>query len=464
MENKQKLNLIVPLLFNNHAVKEKKIILGFSKLSKEEKIKAISEGCSQPELFKETLESFQHKKPEVQQVFDELIENTITNFYFPFGIAPNFVINNKVYHIPMVIEESSVVAAASKSAKFWMDKGGFKFNIINIEKIGQVHFTWKGDKNKLYAVMPELEARFRMRTTEITKKMESRGGGILKFELRDKTADMEDYYQIKVTFNTVDSMGANFINSCLEEFALELKDFLYIDERFIGEEKQVDIIMSILSNYTPNCIVQCYVETHVDNFQDVTEEMTAREFVKRFEKAVNIARVDTFRATTHNKGIFNGIDAVALATGNDFRAIEAAGHTYASRDGKYRSLTKVSIKDDIFRYEINVPLSIGTVGGLTSLHPMAKLSLNILGNPDAEELMGIIVSVGLANNFAAIKSLVTSGIQKGHMKMHLVNILNKNKATADEKKEAKKYFETRKVSVSAVEHFLSLLREHKKVL
>jgi hydroxymethylglutaryl-CoA reductase len=217
--------------------------------------------------------------------------------------------------------------------------------------------------------------------------------------------------------------------------------------------------MSILSNYTPECLVKTEVECCIDCLKHAEDVKDPEHFAWKFEKAVRIAQIDPHRATTHNKGIFNGIDAVALATGNDFRAIEACGHAYAARDGRYRSLTDVDISNGKFRYSLTVPLSMGTVGGLTSLHPLAKFSLQLLGNPSAEELMMISASVGLANNFGAIKSLVTRGIQAGHMKMHLLNILNSLKVDETEKDLAVAHFANRKVSYHLVGKFVAQLRE-----
>jgi hydroxymethylglutaryl-CoA reductase len=261
--------------------------------------------------------------------------------------------------------------------------------------------------------------------------MEARGGGVLDMELVDMSAELADYYQLKVTFDTRDSMGANFINSCLEEYAAGLREF--VNESGLFSSGSLKVIMSILSNYTPECLVKTWVECDVADLGDVDDSLSAEEFVWKFEKAVNIANVDVHRATTHNKGIFNGIDSVALATGNDFRAIEACGHAWAARDGKYRSLSEVKIENGRFNFSLTIPMSIGTVGGLTSLHPMAKFSLQLLHNPGAPELMMIASTMGLANNFSAIKSLTTKGIQLGHMKMHLLNILNVYKATEIEK-------------------------------
>ena len=441
-------------------MKQKEIITSFSKLSKEEKLQIISNYFADSGEFLTELKGYHHSDPKKQKLFDEFSENTLTNYFIPYGIAPNFVIDGKVYHIPMVIEESSVVAAASNSAKFWTEKGGFHTEIISTEKIGQVHFIWHGKKEKLMTLMPDLKENLLFRTKHITSNMNQRGGGIIDIELVDMSDKMEDYYQLKASFNTVDSMGANFINSCLEEFATGLKEFLKTSPYFTEDERRVEIIMSILSNYTPNCLIKVWVECELDELDNIDDELTGEEFAWKFEKAVRIAQIDVHRATTHNKGIFNGIDAVALATGNDFRAIEAGGHTFASKDGRYRSLTDIEIKNNRFKYTLTVPLALGTVGGLTSLHPLVKKSLELLDNPDAEDLMRFAAATGLANNFGALKSLVTKGIQKGHMKMHLLNILNKFGADTSEKQKAKKWFEDKKVTVKAVYEFLEKLRSH----
>lgn len=438
-------------------MQEKKIITGFSKLSKLDKIKEVTQYFENPQEMRDLMASFWFSDEEQQDLFDEFSENTISNFHFPFGIAPNVLINGKNYLIPMVIEESSVVAAASNSAKFWSTRGGFHTRIISTTKIGQVHFLWKGKKEELEAHFSELRQELIEGTNEITKNMRERGGGVLDIELVDMRKDIPDYYQLKASFNTRDAMGANFINSCLEEFADILKSFV-IRKKEIAE-KEVNVIMSILSNYTPECLVEAWVECPVDEFEVMDPDMTAEEFVWKFEKAVQIAIVDPHRATTHNKGIFNGIDAVVLATGNDFRAVEACGHTFAARDGQYRALTQLNVENGIFRYSLLLPISLGTVGGLTSLHPLAKFTLELLGDPSAEDLMQISAVAGLANNFGALRSLTTKGIQKGHMKMHLLNILNTFVASEQEKETAIEHFKTEKVSFNAVEAFLKIERK-----
>ena len=437
-------------------MKDKRIIEGFSKLSKNEKLSLLSASFKYPAHVESLLRSFWHTDPDKQKLFDEFSENTISNFYFPFGIAPNFLINDKMYMVPMVIEESSVIAAASSSAKFWAEKGGFHSEVLSTVKIGQVHFIWEGGIERLRSVFPELKQLLIDRTRPLTANMVKRGGGILDIELVDLTLQLPDYYQLKATFDTRDSMGANFINSCLEEFADIFRDFVAESNYF--PEQDLQIIMSILSNYTPECLVHSYMECDISECSDFDDSVAGDEFVYKFEKAVQIAQVDIHRATTHNKGIFNGIDAVALATGNDFRAIEACGHAYAAKDGHYKSLSEISLENGKFRYGLTVPLSMGTVGGLTSLHPLARLSLELLGNPGAPELMEIASCVGLANNFGALKSLTTKGIQRGHMKMHLLNILNVFDSDEEEKKKAIHHFKHEKVSYSSVSKFLAELR------
>ena len=435
---------------------QRSVIKGFSKFSKEQKIDTIASFLTASDEVKSVIKSFWHSDPAVQGIFDEFSENTLTNYFMPYGIAPNVAINGNMYMVPMVIEESSVIAAASKSAKFWATNGGFHSEVISTTKIGQVHFIWYGDIEKLRDNFSILKQLMLDRSSSITANMEKRGGGVMSLEIVDKTSDLPGYYQLEVKFETVDSMGANFINSCLEEYAAALKSF--VNESGLFDDRNLKIIMSILSNYTPECLVKTWVECDISAFGAIDENLSAEEFAWKFEKAVQIATVDVYRATTHNKGIFNGVDAVILATGNDFRAVEACGHAYAARSGQYRSLTEIDISSNIFRYSLTLPLSIGTVGGLTSLHPMAKLSLAILGNPSARELMQIASVIGLANNFGALKSLTTKGIQVGHMKMHLFNILNFFNATEAEKKSAVDYFKRRKVSYNAVQMFIEALR------
>jgi hydroxymethylglutaryl-CoA reductase len=432
---------------------------GFSKLTKEDKIKWLAENhFTNPNEGIKTIKQYWNDDTQLQNLHDEFIENTISNYYLPIGIAPNFLINGKTYTIPMAIEESSVVAAASKAAKFWAKRGGFTATVIDTEKIGQVHFNFYGDYNNLEQFFEKNKYRFFEDTAHITQNMQKRGGGIVAIELKNQTHKLPNYYQLHVTFNTVDSMGANFINTCLEQFAKTLVTLAHAENSFTPTEKNIQIIMSILSNYVPNCLVRAKVSCQVEELVDKKIE-NPQEYAEKFVNAVKIAEVETYRAVTHNKGIMNGVDAVVIATGNDFRAIEAGAHAYAAKDGMYSSLSHASVENGIFSFWMDIPLALGTVGGLTSLHPMVKVALEILGKPNAKELMEIIAVAGLAQNFAALNSLTTTGIQQGHMKMHLMNILNQFQATQEEKNQAIKHFETETVTHAGVVKFIENIRK-----
>ena len=434
-------------------------IAGFSKLSKEEKINWIATTYfSNSDEAVSLIKKYWNSDSKIQKLHDEFIENTITNFYLPLGVAPNFLINGKYKTIPMAIEESSVVAAASKSAKYWATRGGFKATVINTEKIGQVHFMYHGNLEKLEKFFLELQPKFYEATESVTKNMQKRGGGILSIELRNKTHLIPNYFQLHATFETKDSMGANFINSCLEQFAKTLKEEASSYSNFSETEKNIEVVMSILSNYVPNCIVRAAVSCKVEELADKNIE-NPEVFANKFIQAVRIAEVEPFRAVTHNKGIMNGVDAVVLATGNDFRAVEAGIHAYASRNGSYSSLSHAKIEEGIFSFWIEIPLALGTVGGLTSLHPMVKLSLEMLEKPSAKELMEVVAVAGLAQNFAALRSLTTTGIQEGHMKMHLNNILNQYQVTDEERVLIKNHFKDTVVSHSAAVDFIEKLRK-----
>ena len=430
-------------------------IAGFSKLSKEGKIDwLVSTFFKDSDQAKSVLQQYVNSDQKLQQLHDEFIENTISNYYLPLGVAPNFLINGKLYAIPMAIEESSVVAAASKAAKFWYERGGFKTKVISTEKIGQVHFICHQNTETIKAFFADIKPKLILEAKSITKNMEKRGGGILDIKLRDKTKEMPGYFQLHASFETLDAMGANFINSCLEQFAKTLKQ--EADRVLDG---QLNVVMSILSNYVPDCLVRAEVSCNVSELTENTN-ISAEDFAKKMVQAVSIAEIEPYRAVTHNKGIMNGIDAVVLATGNDFRAVEAGIHAYAARDGQYRSLTHAKVENGVFSFWMEIPLALGTVGGLTKLHPLVKWALELLGQPSAKELMQIVAVAGLAQNFAALRSLTTTGIQEGHMKMHLMNIMNQFGASSDEKASLVAHFKNHIVSHSAVENALIDLRKN----
>ncbi len=431
---------------------------GFSKLGISEKTDILKKLDLLDYKQIKILGVFHDKIRDYDSAIQQLSENYISNYALPFGIAPNFRINNKHYLVPMVTEESSVVAAACFAAKFWFDRGGFKTEVIGTRKSGQIYFTWQGDIETLKTTFAHLKKKLLSVVSPLILNMEKRGGGITGLSL--VTSKHNKGYQIlNVEFETADSMGANLINSCLEIMGSELTDF--IKNNYYGTESEAEIIMAILSNFTPECLVKCTVECTIDKFKGISGSLTPSQFVNKFEKAVQIARENVQRAVTHNKGIFNGIDAVLLATGNDFRAVEACGHAWASRNGRYTSLTNIETEGEWFRYSLTMPIALGTVGGATSVHPVARLSLSIMQNPTARELMQIVASTGLASNFAAIRSLITDGIQKGHMKLHMKNILSHFEISEMEKKIVEQHFLDKKYSFKAVSDYIEILRQQK---
>lgn len=427
-------------------------IEGFSKLTKYQKIEWLKSELAFKEdngnTFTKDVISFWHPDQKKQETIDQFSENTISNFIIPFSIAPNFLINDKNYCVPMAIEESSVVAAAASAAKFWHGRGGFKTKVHGTLKVGHVHFFSLKSYSELLAAFADYKDEFLNSLKNLEQNMIKRGGGVKSLELKPGSDELENYYVLELKAETCDAMGANFLNSLLEKLASQLQ------KKIPG----VEVIMAILSNYTKECLVSAEVSCPVSELTCSKANLSGPEFANRFKKAVDIATYNVDRAVTHNKGIFNGIDALVLATGNDFRAIEAAGHAYASRSGKYRSLSKAEIKDDVFTFSLTVPMALGTIGGLTKLHPLADKALTILGKPNASQLMQIAAALGLAQNFGALRSLITTGIQKGHMKMHLLNILNQMQASPEEIEQTKAYFKTKVITYNDVYNYLNRLR------
>ncbi|MCX6222124.1 MAG: hydroxymethylglutaryl-CoA reductase [Bacteroidia bacterium] len=423
---------------------------GFSKLDRLQRINYIVENSPLTADKKGSFEDYCATGGEQQVLFQDMIENYIGNFPIPMGIVPHILINGESCIVPFVTEESSVVAAASKAAKYWATRGGFKAEVASMTKKGQVHFTWNGNPDRISKIFQGIRQKLFQATSELTEKMRQRGGGITEIQLLDKTSELPDYYQIDVSFETADAMGANFINSCLETIATVLQQ---LPDLNFGDNR-VEIIMSILSNYTPDCIVRCFVECPVTSLTEWHKELTGYAFATKFKQAIDIANLDISRAVTHNKGIMNGVDAVLLATGNDWRATAASVHAYASKDGRYRGLTTIQLTDETFRYELELPLAVGIVGGITRIHPVIEKTLAIMNYPNARKLMMIAAASGLANNFSAIASLITTGIQEGHMKMHLFNILNQLHVSHTERERVISQFNGTTVSYAAVKDYL----------
>jgi hydroxymethylglutaryl-CoA reductase len=426
---------------------------GFSKLSREEKLEILLKNKFIADEHLQLISDLEVKNQDIQGVLNSISENSIANYTLPLSIVPNVLINDEQYFVPVVVEESSVVAAASYSAKFWATHGGFHTKVLGETKIGQIHFLWNGQFNELYSIFDELKQCLQESIVDVAENMTKRGGGVKEFELIDFSEQLENYYQLKISFETADAMGANFINTCLEHMADAIKDF--IGQKFTREKSECEIIMAILSNYTPECITECIVECPKDELKAIAGNLEINHFIKKFENAVQIATIDPYRAVTHNKGIFNGLDAVVHATGNDFRAVEACGHAYASRNGKYTSLSWCENDSKYFRFKLKIPFALGTVGGLTKLHPGARLALQILKNPSADQLMQIAIAIGMSNHFAAIRALITDGLQKGHMKMHLTKMLSQLSATHEQVELVTKYFKNRQISYHSVSSFLS---------
>jgi len=333
---------------------------------------------------------------------DKMVENAIGGFSLPLGIATNFVINGKEYLVPMAIEEPSVIAAASNAAKLARSKGGFKASAKGSIMRGQIQVTNLLDIKKATQAISNYKESLLKLANSVSKNVKAVD---LKTRVVDNEIDGAKMIVAEIYVDCKDSMGANTINTMCELLGPK------IEQKTDGK-----VVLKILSNYATERIV-------ISKATFRKEELGGDDIVDRILSAFALAFSDTHRAVTHNKGIMNGIDAVSIATGQDFRAIEAAAHAYASRDGKYRSLTtfaKSSNGDLVGKIEI--PLSVGIVGGISTVHPVAKMGLKILGVKTAGELACVIASAGLAQNLAAIRALSTEGIQKGHMKLHAKNI------------------------------------------
>jgi hydroxymethylglutaryl-CoA reductase len=333
---------------------------------------------------------------------NRMVENAIGFFSLPLGIATNFVINGKDYLVPMAIEEPSVIAAASHAAKLTKSTGGFKASADSSIMRGQIQVTNLLDIKKAMHIISKNKEFLLTIANSCSKNVKALD---LKARLIKNEIDKRKMLVAELFVDCKDSMGANTINSMCELLGPE------IERKTNGK-----VILKILSNYATERIA-----TSKATFKK--EELGGSEIVDRILSAFAFAFSDPHRAVTHNKGIMNGVDAVSIATGQDFRAIEAGAHAYASRDGKYRTLTTFSksSEGDLIG-KIEIPLSVGIVGGVSRAHPVAKMGLEILGAKSAGELACVMASVGLAQNFAAIKALSAEGIQKGHMKLHAKNI------------------------------------------
>lgn len=326
-----------------------------------------------------------------------MVENYVTNFEVPMGVAPSFLIDNKFYNVPMVTEESSVIAAASKAAKIIKDNNGFITTIHNTLKQGEIAYYKPSNPSNLKEyIINNKELLFNL-ANKAYPSIVNRGGGIRDIAIRDT----KHFIIIDVYMDTQEAMGANMLNTVLETLA-----------QHISLNTNETHLFAILTNLTTQCLVT----------STCTIDSLPISTLKNIATASLLAQEDIYRATTHNKGIMNGIEAVTLASGNDTRAVSAAAHAYASITGSYQPLATWKLEDNKLIGSITLPLALGSVGGAIALHPKAQLTQQILNLESAQELMSIIASVGLAQNFAALLALTTDGIQKGHMSLHASNL------------------------------------------
>jgi hydroxymethylglutaryl-CoA reductase len=377
-------------------------ISGFYKLKVEDRQKKISKivGLSEDDL--KLLDEFGYFN---SNQLDTLIENVIGSYQLPMGIACNFKINDKDYLIPMVIEEPSVVAAASNLAKIARKSGGFHAEKVTPIMISQIQITNINDINNAKEELVKNKKKLLKIANEKDPLLNKLGGGALDIEIREITTRKGKMLILHLLVNVLDAMGANVVNTMAEALS-----------PFIEEISEGKIYLRIVSNLATHRIARCKATFN-------KELLGGKEAVDGILNAYEFALADPYRAATHNKGIMNGISALTLATGNDTRAIEAGAHAYASLKGSYSPLTKFDLDSEgNLVGEIEIPLALGIIGGMTKIHPMARLALKILNIKSAEELSQVAAALGLAQNVAALKALATEGIQKGHMALHSRNI------------------------------------------
>lgn len=353
-----------------------------------------------------------------EEYANQMIENYLFNYHLPLGVAVNLTVNNTNYIVPMAIEEPSVIAAASFGAKLL---GNIKAETKERLLIGQIVMTVQQPFEEIKSIIEQNKTTLLDLASKASQSMVNRGGGPKDIWVEEKENLRHKYVSLYLSLDPCDAMGANVINTVLETLSPTI-------ETLINGE----VLMSILSNYQPHAVTIAKAKVPLNHLNKNYDE--AIKLAERIEMASDYAWIDPYRATTHNKGVMNGIDAVVLATGNDWRAIEAGAHAYAVKDGQYRSLTKwqVNYQDKSLEGTIRIPLQVATVGGTLSSHPTAKLALSLLDITSATDLSNIIASVGLVQNFAALRALVSEGIQKGHMRMQARALAMQIGATIEE--------------------------------
>lgn len=382
-------------------------IPGFYKMKVEERRKLIAQIH---ELSHDENNALFNDQPLLVDTADKMIENVVGTYQLPLGLGLNFLINDKEYTVPMAVEEPSVVASASYIAKVVREAGGFTTEATDRVMIGQIQVVGCHDIHAAKAAILEEKAALIKRANAAQPSIVARGGGAKDLDVRILNEASDSAYQqmlvLHIYVDTCDAMGANIINTMVESLAPSVE--------VLTKGK---VYLRILSNLADRCLARakCVIPPKLLGSDGFSGEEVRDGVVLAYEFAAS----DPYRAVTHNKGIMNGIDPVVIATGNDWRAVEAGAHAYAARYGQYGSMTTWSVDESgNLVGELELPMSLGIVGGATRVHPMSKLALQILDVDSASELSEVIVAVGLAQNLGALKALVTDGIQKGHMALH----------------------------------------------
>lgn len=388
----------------------------FYQLSREERLEQLKDNL--------TTESYQQYLTQSlldDAVANSLIENQVSQFPLPLGVARNFIVNQQAYTIPMVVEEPSVIAACSNAAKIFQPDG-FTTSCEESLMTGQIILTDVSHLEDAKAHLLKHFSEIQQLAQDCHPSIVKRGGGLKTLDVRffSDHVTATDYLTVYLTVDTKDAMGANIVNTILEGVTPLVADLI-----------SGTVLMSILSNYTTQSLVTANCAIDIDLIPNKSA-VDQKDLAQKIVAASRYAKLDPYRAATHNKGIMNGVDSVIIATGNDPRAVEAGIHAYAARNGRYEGLSDWKIQDNQLIGTLTLPLSIGTVGGAISVLPLAKANLDLLGNPTALELAQIVVAVGLAQNFAALKALVSEGIQKGHMALHASSLAIQVGATGPE--------------------------------
>ncbi|MBA3537417.1 MAG: hydroxymethylglutaryl-CoA reductase, degradative [Tatlockia sp.] len=415
---------------------------GFSKLAREERFERL---VAMGALTAEDIDYLRAGAVQDTVLADKLIENVIGYFQLPLGVATNFFIDGKNYVIPLAVEETSIIAALSKTAKWIRQQGEITTRVDGECIIGQIQLAKVVNWERFAAIFHENKQFLIEKANEdVAFNMVKRGGGVVDLQLRRLARDDGgDMAVIHLTMNSCDAMGANIINQVLEYLKAPI-------EKLTDEQ----VTMCILSNLNDQKLTTAIVT--IDDVDPVLGE--------RLQEASLFAETDPYRAATHNKGVMNGIDPVLIATGNDWRAVEAGVHAYASRNGIYQAITGWRYQNKVLRGQLTAPIIVGTVGGVTALHPTAKLCLRMMGIESANQLSRIIAAVGLVQNLGAMKALCTEGIIQGHMKLHIDNLLLVAGATDSEipvlKERLQSWLNTNKrVSLNNAYELLTELRQ-----